>query len=408
MEYQQFTLPNGIRVIHRYTDSYVSHCGMIINTGSRDEKDNEQGIAHFLEHVIFKGTKNRKAYHILSNMENVGGELNAYTSKEDTFIFATFLHRYYERAVNIITDILFNSTFPEKEITKEREVVIDEINSYKDTPSELIFDDFEEQVFKGHPIGRNILGKPANIRKINRKKITHFIDRTYNTDQMVFCSVGKIPVEKLKKYLEKHLEGIKPNNRKYTRKPINGYAPETFTMNKKTYQTHCLIGNRAYSSSDKKKNILVLLNNILGGPGLNSRLNLGIREKYGFCYNIESNYTGYSDTGIFSMYLGTAKGFADKTIELALTELKKLRETKLGVLQLKRAKQQLIGQLAIYYEINSNELLSIGKSFLTHGKVDTLEQVNKKIEAISANELIEVANEVFDPGELSMLIYRAR
>lgn len=408
MDYNYLTLPNGIRIVHKYVDSYVAHCGIVVNSGSRDERGHEFGMAHFLEHVLFKGTNKRKAYHVLSNLENVGGELNAYTTKEDTFIYATFLNNHYERSIDILSDIVFNSNFPQKEIIKEKEVVIDEINSYKDSPSELIFDDFEEQIFNEHPIGRSILGSPKDIKKITRRKITDFINYTYNTDQIVFCSVGKIKFEKLKRLVYKYLAEIPANLRQYERVPINGYSPTSRVLNKKTYQTHCLIGNRAYSHHEDKKNILILLCNILGGPGLNSRLNLAIREKYGFCYNIESAYTSYSDTGIFSIYLGTDKGYVDKTIDLVYKELGKLRDQKLGVLQLKRAKQQILGQIAIANESNANEMLSIGKTYLNYGKVDSMEMVYKKVESISSNDLIEVANEVFSPDQLSMLIYKAK
>lgn len=405
--YQSLVLKNGIRIVHRYTDAYVAHCGIIINTGSRDD-DSTLGMAHFLEHVLFKGTQKRRTFNILSHLENVGGELNAFTSKEDTFVYASFINAYYERSIDIISDIIFNSTFPEKEIKKEKEVVVDEINSYKDSPSELIFDDFEDLIFTKHNLGNNILGTPQHIKTFNKQLISQFVSQKYNTDQMVFCSYGKIAFEQLKKLTDKYLAPIPANFRNYQRIPVNGYSPRHIHVNKKTFQTHCIIGNRSYSHFDDKKNAMILLSNILGGPGLNSRLNLAIREKYGFCYSVEASYTSYTDTGVFSIYAGTDKDYVDKTIDLIYKQLKLLREQKLGVLQLKRAKQQLIGQIAISNDVNNNEFLSMGKSFLYFNKIDTIDEVNTKVENITATQLLEVANEMFIPETMSSLIYKAK
>ena len=406
MEYQRHTLSNGIRIIHKAVKNQVAHCGVIINTGSRDENVNEQGLAHFIEHTIFKGTKKRKAFHILSRLENVGGELNAYTTKEETCIYASFLSPYYERSLELFADISLNSIFPKAEIEKEKEVVIDEINSYRDNPAEEIFDEIEDQVFAGHSLGRNILGTKELVRSFSRQNIFRFIKRTFNTEETVICSVGDIDFNKLIRLSEKYFGHAKANPRSFKRAKFNTYTPKTQNFDKGMYQAHCIIANEAYNRQDKKRAPLVLLNNILGGPGLNTRLNMGIREKYGFCYNIESNYTMYSDTGILSIYLGTDFDYLEKTIKLAHKELKKLREQKLGSLQLQRAKQQMIGQIAISQESNVNELLSIGKSILAYDKVESIEQVLKEIEGISAEQLLEVANEVFDPKQLSLLIYK--
>jgi predicted Zn-dependent peptidase len=304
-DFQYHTLSNGIRLVHKHVDSIVAHFGIIINTGSRDEEIQEQGLAHFIEHVIFKGTSKRKSYYILSSMENVGGELNAFTSKEETCIYSSFLSKFYQRAIELISEITFDSTFPEKELKKEKDVVIDEINSYKDSPSEEIFDDFEDLIFDGHSIGRNILGTPKNIKKFNKTSILDFIEKNYHTDQIVISSVGNIEFSKLVKLVEKSFGGIKEKCRSHQREKFTDYKAKTIHIKKKTFQTHCMIGNVAYSSTEEKKTGLILLNNILGGPGMNSRLSLAIREKYGFCYNIESNYTPYSDIGFFSIYLGT-------------------------------------------------------------------------------------------------------
>ena len=405
MEYQRHTLSNGIRIIHKAVNNQVSHCGVIINTGSRDEMENEQGIAHFIEHTIFKGTQKRKAFHILSRLENVGGELNAYTTKEETCIYASFLNPYYERSLELFADISLNSIFPKAELEKEKEVIIDEINSYRDNPAEEIFDEIEDMVFDGHPLGRNILGTKELVRGFSRQNIFRFMKRTFNAEETVICSVGNIDFKRLVSIAEKYFGQVKNNKRSFKRQKFDTYKTKNQAFDKGMYQAHCIIANEAYSRVDKKRSPMILLNNILGGPGLNTRLNMGIREKYGFCYNIESNYTMYSDTGILSIYLGTDFDYLEKTIKLAHKELKKLREQKLGTLQLQRAKQQMIGQIAISQESNVNELLSIGKSILAYDKVDSIDQILKEIDEISAAQLLEVANEVFDPKQLSLLVY---
>ncbi|OIP02381.1 MAG: peptidase M16 [Bacteroidetes bacterium CG2_30_32_10] len=408
MEYQYATLSNGIRVIHKQVDSIVAHCGIIINTGSRDESEREQGIAHFIEHVIFKGTQKRKAFHILNRLEDVGGELNAFTTKEDTCIYASFIEKYYDRAIELISDIVFNSTFPEKELEKEKDVVIDEINSYKDTPTEAIFDDFEGILFAGHPLGKNILGKKANIKNFKRQEILNFIKNNYHTNEIVISSVGKIQFTKLLRIIEKYISPIPQNLRTTQRIPFENYIPQHKSIRKSYYQTHCVIGNVAYNHLNEKKNSLILLNNILGGPGLNSKLSLAIREKYGFCYNIESLYTPYFDTGIFGIYLATDKEFVEKTISLTFKELEKLKKNKLSDLQLKKYKQQLIGQIAISNESNSLEMATMGKSILVYGQVETIEEINQKIECLTAEQLIEVANEIFNTDNLSMLTFESK
>ncbi len=408
MNYRYYTLPNGIRVAHLESLSPVAHCGITINAGSRDEKDHEQGLAHFIEHLIFKGTKRRKMYQILSHMENVGGDINAYTTKEETCIYASFLTEYYGRCLDLLSDILFNSTFPEKAIRNEREVVLDEINSYKDNPGEQIIDDFDEILFKQHSLGKNILGTPQKLKKFDHAKILDFIEKNYSTHEMVICSVGNIKFDKLVTLAEKYFGHFPERVRKNQRTPFNSYSPSTKEIKRDNHQAHCVIGNLGFSSLDDNKINLILLNNLLGGPGLNSRLNMGIREKYGYCYHIESNYQPYSDTGAFYIYLGTDNGHLEKTINLVNKELKKLTQEKLGSLQLKRAKQQLKGQAAICYESNINKMLSMGKSVLLRNKVDTLEDIYKRIDAITSSHLIEVANEVLDHKMLSMLTYKPK
>jgi len=406
MEYQTYILSNGIKLIHKPVKSPVAHAGIIINTGSRDEHKEEHGIAHFIEHMIFKGTKKRKAFHILSRLEDVGGELNAYTSKEETCIYASFMKEDYQRAFELISDIVFNSSFPERELKKEKEVIIEEINSYLDQPGEQIFDDFEELIYKNAPIGRSILGTPEKLRKLTKNTLNRFIQQHYNTDQIIVCSVGKLSFSRLVKYFEKYFGNVPATYRTWQRKKAGFYHPEKKIIDKETYQSHCIIGNRAYDLNDKRRTDLHLLNNILGGQGLNSRLNLSLREKNGYAYNIESNYSPYFDTGVLSIYFGTDRKNLEKSISLTYKEFDKLKTKKLGEIQLARAKRQLKGQLMRSAEINENLMLAIGKSYLVYGKVETPEEINRKIEAITASGLMEIANEILDIDQLSMLAYK--
>jgi len=402
---QTFVLKNGIRVVHQEVNSPVSHLGVIINTGSRDEEENEQGIAHFIEHVIFKGTKTRKAFHILNRIEDVGGELNAYTTKEETAVYATFLSEYYQRSIELISDILFNSVFPAKELEREKEVVFEEINSYKDSPSELIFDEFEEILFDGHPIARNILGIPEQIKTFSKESILTFMDGNYHTDQMVLSSIGNIPMSKIIRLAQKYFGEVPARIRTKKRVDQYCYRPVTRSVQKDTFQAHCIIGNVAPDVYSSNRMPMVLLNNILGGQSMNSRLNMALRERNGMAYNVESSYTGYSDTGEFSIYFGTDKENLEQAQALVYKELRKVQDSPMGIVQLSRAKKQLIGQLAISTENREDLMLSIGKSMLFFNQVDPLEAVFRKIEGIEAREVMEIANQVFNEANNSTLIY---
>lgn len=408
MEYNLYELSNGIRIVHKPISGKIAHCGFIINTGSRDEKTSENGIAHFIEHTIFKGTQKRKAHHILNRIDSVGGEINAYTTKEKTCVYASFVVDYLDRATELLSDILTNSTFPDKEIEKEKEVIIDEIHSYQDTPYEQIYDDFEELVFKNHSLGMNILGTEKSVKKINRKNILNFIDRNYATNQIVFSIIGNVSEKKILNLATKYLKIIQPKINPLVRDTFNNYIPFQKTLVRDNYQSHCVIGNTAYGSTDKKKPGFILLNNVLGGPAMNSRLNMSIREKNGYAYSVESSYTSYTNTGIFSIYLGTDKKNLNKSIELTRKELKKLRDNKFTDIQLHRAKNQLLGQITLAEENNVNVMLGIGKSLLNYGKVDSLEDVFCKINKITSSDLIEISNEVFDENQLSSLIYQSK
>lgn len=405
-DYLIHRLSNGIRIIHQQTNSPVGHFGVLINAGSRDENEEEHGLAHFIEHSVFKGTNKRKAFHVLSRIEGVGGELNAYTTKEETVLYATFLTEYYERTAELISDILFNSIYPEKELKREKEVIYEEINSYKDSPSELIFDEFEELVFDGHPIARNILGTRKNLQTFSRDSIFRFIENNYHTDQMVLSSVGNIDFGVLLNLLEKYFGHVQAKYRENVRQKFDNYIPQEKILDRDTFQSHCVLGNTAFDVQHPQRIKMVLLNNILGGQALNSRLNLALRERRGMAYNVESTYTAYSDTGLFNVYFGTDRENLEKALALVQKEFDLLRNNKLGAVQLSRAKKQLIGQIAISTESRDDMLLTIGKSYLLYDKVDPLRVIFKKIEDISASDILEVANIVLDKKQMSTLVYR--
>lgn len=403
--YQFYQFSNGIRVVHLEKKSIVGHLGVIVNAGSRDEQEHEQGMAHFIEHSIFKGTRKRRAFHVLSRIEDVGGELNAYTTKEETAIYASFLTEYYPRASELLSDIFFNSMFPAKELKREKEVVMEEINSFKDSPAELIFDDFDELIFDGHPLARNILGTPETLRTFDREKILSFIGRNYHTDQVVISSVGAVPFPKLIALLERFFGLAAPNLRTIARDPFTHYTPGEKQLQKDTHQAHCVLGNIAYDNHHKHRMAMILLSNLIGGQGLNSRLNLALRERRGMAYNVEAGYTSFTDTGIFNVYFGTDKENLNKALKIVNKEFRSLRDSKLGNLQLSKAKKQLIGQMAIAADNHEELMLTIGRSTLFFDKVDTMSRVFEKIEAVTASDILEVANTVLGPNRMSQLIF---
>jgi len=405
MEYYTLKLSNGIRYIHVPTDRYVAHLAVIINAGTRDELPHEQGIAHFIEHVIFKGTQKRKAYHIISRMEDVGGELDAFTSKEDTVVYTSFLKKYFDRAAELLSDILINSIFPEKELKKEKEVVYDEINSYYDSPSEQIYDDFENKIFDGHDLGHHILGNKESIEKFTKEDIQAFIQRTYNTDKMVICSIGDFPFLKVQNSIQKYFGGIKENKRNWERTKFSNYKAFEKIEKGNNHQAHCVVGNIAYDSFSEKRKALLLLNNIIGGPGLNSRLNLALREKHGWVYNIESNYAQYADVGLWSTYFGSDKRNFNKVLKGLKQELIKISDVRMGPKQLEKAKQQIIGQMAMASENNQEMLVGIAKSYMLYDKIDSFDKIKETVNNISVQQIQEVAKEVFNPNDLSIHAY---
>jgi len=403
-----FTLPNGIRVIHKQCQGSVSCCGFAVHAGTRHELDFELGMAHFTEHLLFKGTINRRAHHILNRMENVGGELNAYTTKEETFVYSVFLQEDYERAIELLSDLFFHSTFPEEEIDKERDVILDEINSYEDTPSDLIFDDYEDLLFSGHPLGRRILGDPACLEKFNNKSFIDFYARNYTTDRIVFFSQSPMDLKKVKHLAEKYA-GCVPERRKQAvatdEKPTAQHGVRK-TLSKDTHQAHVIYGNKNFSLYEDDRVGMYLLNNILGGPGMNSRLNVALRERSGLVYSVESNVTSYTDTGIFTIYFGTDLKQTERCMKLVEKELKKIREEKLTSIQLHAAKKQLYGQMLISSENKENQSLSMGKSMLHFNRYDSMEEVIQKVESFTPQSLLEIANQVLNPQEMTLLIYK--
>ncbi|MDD2559777.1 MAG: pitrilysin family protein [Bacteroidales bacterium] len=403
-----YTLPNQIRVIRKNCDAEVSCCGFAIAAGSRDEEEKEQGLAHFTEHLLFKGTRKRKAFHVLNRLNAVGGELNASTGKEDTFVYGLFLKNDFERALELLCDMLFYSTFPQREVEKEREVVLDEINSYEDSPSELIFDDFERCLFEHHPFGRNILGIPESLQTFESPDFRAFTRRCYTTDRLVFFSLSSLENKKTDALIQKYLAPIPDNSADsvfYQRsRPLRANAFKNhFPRN--THQTHVLYGNTAYSMYDEKRYALFLLNNLLGGPGMNSRLNTLLREHSGLVYTVESGLSFYTDTGLCSIYFGSDPKNTDRCLALIDKELKRLREQPLSSARLHFAKKQLFGQLSIAAENKESRALNMGKSLLYYNQYQPLGNFMAKIEAIDAMQLCEVASEVFNPKELSLLVY---
>ncbi len=404
-KYTEALLQNGIRLIHRKKRGSIAHLVLMVETGTRDELAHQNGLAHFVEHTIFKGTQNRKAYHILSCLDKVGGDLNAFTTKEETCIQASFLKQHYDRALDLFADIAFRSTFPENELSKEKEVVLDEINSYLDSPSDEIYDLFEEMVFKGHPLSRNILGTTELVKGFKRKDILDFIAHNYSTDQMILATVGDISFKEFEKMAMTYFGSQPAHLINKKRERFGGYKPESRTETRNNHLSHCIIGGTAPEYGSQLRMPIVMLNNILGGPAMSSRLGLNIREKYGFAYTIESQYTAYSDIGLINVYMAVDPDSLEKSIGLVHKELEKLRTQRLGTLQLHHAKQQLIGQAALGLENGMTELLSATRSLLMGEPIEYMDDIIKKVEAVSADDILEIANRVFDRERLSQIVF---
>ena len=356
--------------------------------------------------MLFKGTIRRRAWHILNRMENVGGELNAYTNKEETVIYSAFLKKDFTRALELLTDITFRSTFPQHEIDKERGVILEEIDCYEDNPAELIFDDFEETLFHGHSLGHNILGTPRHIKRFTTASAQSFAKRYYHPSNAVLFVYGNIPFSRIVMWAERFTADIPSGCANTSRTAPLPYVPRQVELSRRTHQTHVMIGCTSYPSGDKRRTGLYLLNNMLGGPGMNSRLNLVLREQSGLVYNVESNLMNYTDTGVFSIYFGTDATEADRCIELSMKELDRLREQRLTTLQLTAAKKQLMGQVGVASDHFENTALGMAKTYLHYGEYEGAEALFRRIEALTSDELWDIANELFRRDNLTVLTYR--
>jgi predicted Zn-dependent peptidase len=406
MQYCSSTLLNGLRIVYLSSNSSVSYCGFAVNAGTRDETPNQHGLAHFVEHMLFKGTKKRKVWHILNRMENVGGELDAYTSKEETLLYTVCLSEDVERAIDLLADLVFNSQFPEQGLDKEREIILDEINSYLDTPSELIFDEFENLLFDGSELGHNILGNAKSLETFTQKTCKLFIQQFFSPSNMVFFFYGSTPFKKVLRLANKYMLAENQSVINIHRKVPSSNPAKQVIIDKNLHQTHVVIGGKTHPIFDERIIGLYLLNNILGGPGMNSRLNVSLREKNGLVYSVESGLTCYTDTGLFTIYFGCDRESENKCLSLVQKELKRLRNNQLSTSQFNAAVKQWKGQLGIQSDQNENIALGLGKSFLRFNKYDGLPEIYRKIDALTANHLLEIANEIYDEDRLSTLIYQ--
>lgn len=452
MKYNTYTLDNGLRIIHLPSDSKVVYCGYQINAGTRNEEPGEEGLAHFCEHVTFKGTERRKAWHILNCLESVGGDLNAYTNKEGTVYYSAILKEHIARAVDLLTDIVFHSVYPQAEIDKEVEVICDEIESYNDSPAELIYDEFENIIFKGSPLGHNILGTAEQVRSFKTEDALRFTRKLYRPDNAIFFAYGDIDFKKLVKLIRKALadddsgklaenaansvgklaeeklpqisqitqisgdensitteksvssvKSVGPENYPSVGKEIAG---QTIVMQKNTHQAHVMIGTRAYDVNDSRRMPLYLLNNMLGGPGMNAKLNLALREHNGLVYTVESTMAAYGDTGIWSIYFGCDEHDVKRCLRLVRKELDKFMQKPLSEAQLKAAKKQIKGQVGVACDNRENFALDFGKSFLHYGWEKNVDRLYKQVDEITAEQIQAVAQELFDKDRLTTLIFR--
>jgi predicted Zn-dependent peptidase len=401
-----FTLENGLQCSFQAQRSSVAHVVVAIRAGARDELDHQQGLAHFLEHNLFKGTSKRKAYHILSRLDDVGGELNAYTTKEETIIHASFLKTDFRRALELLYDVLANSTFPEKELEKEKEVIKDEISSYKDAPGESIFDDFEDHIFRGDPLGRNILGTPESVDGLSRADILEFQSRTYTANRIKLAVVGPFGGERVERTVAELFAGFQFADSNWENTFKGDGQPDRVVENLAQFQDHYMVGWRTCGIHGHDRRSLSLLNNILGGPAMNSRLGLNIREKHGIAYNIESYLNLYSDVGMMGIYLGCDPQQTEKAAALVAKEVAKLRDTKLGTLQMSKAKKQFLGQMAMSEDNGLNSAVGAARALLHFGRVNDFETVASKIQAITAAQLQDVANAYLVPDKAFELIYK--
>jgi len=401
---EHYTLSNGIRIVHnRITTTKIVHCGIMLNIGSRDENPQNQGIAHFWEHMAFKGTRKRKAYHILNRLDSLGGELNAFTDKEKISFYASLRDVYFEKAVDLLTDITFDSIFPENQIERERNVILEEMAMYLDDPEDSLHDEFDNVIFTNHPLGMNILGTQKTVKSFRRSDFRNFINDNLDTSRIVFSSVGNIPMEEVIRLAEKYMGHLPRKTASKKRKKFTKYKPKEVVMHRNVSQSRCAIGRPAYALSDERRSAFFMLVNILGGSGMNSRLNWALREKHGYVYSIGSHYFPFSDTGLFMISFGTEPKQMSKSIQLINQELHKLRNEPLGVKQMNAAREQLFGHLAMTEENNLSFMMMMGRSMLDIGKILPIEQTYDRIRNTSPQMLLTLANDIFDESQFSFL-----
>ena len=407
MKYNIATLDNGLRIIHLPNTSKIAYCGYQIKAGTRNEKPGDEGLAHFCEHVTFKGTQTHTSTAIINKLESVGGDLNAFTNKEDTVFYSAIPVEHFAKAVDVLSDIVFYSIFPQEEIDKEVEVICDEIESYNDSPAELIYDEFENLVFKGHPLGHNILGSADRVRSFATADAMRFTQQYYRPDNAIFFVYGNIDFKRLVKTLEKLTPKQQQESLAVEALAVaNGKLPELTILNHDTHQAHVMIGNRAYSATHPLRIPLYLLNNMLGGPGMNARLNVILRERRGLVYSVESSMVCYGDTGLWSVYFGCDPHDVNRCVRLVKSEFKRLMEKPLSEKTLAAAKKQIKGQLAVACDNNENFAIDFGKSFLHFGDEKDIEKLYQKIDAVTAEQIQQVAKEIFDKDSLATLVIK--
>ena len=405
MEPTCITFDSGLRLVYLHKPSSVAHLGFFFRAGSRFEKENQTGLAHFLEHCVFKGTKKRSGIQTISRLDEVGGELNAYTAKEELCLHASFPKQHLARAIELLSDISVNPTFSKREVQKEKEIVIDEINSYLDSPSDKIFDDFEEEFFKGHALGNNILGKREDLKKLSQKDLHEFVQSYFSKENLVVSFVGDIPIESLEKYLNKYMENMPNKGVAIKINPYSGYEPFNIVRKESNYQAHLILGGMAPNYFDEKRTAMAMLMNMLGGPAMNATLNISLRERHVLAYSIEAAYVPYADVGFWQIYVGCESKNINKSIKLIHKELMRLQNKQISLAKLKRLKQQFKGQLALSMDVNSGLMHSLGKSLLAFGQIDTLEDIHKSIDAILAEDIQALAQNCMKISEISSLIF---
>lgn len=423
--FEIITLSNGLRIAYlKVSGTRLFHAGFTINTGSKND-ENIPGLAHCLEHMLFKGTEKRKTIHVLNSMESVGGEINAFTTKELTTIYGTSTSNNYIKLIDILCDVIFRSTFPIPELEKEKKVILDEINMYLDTPEENIYDEFQEMIFEGHPLAHNILGTPQSVESVQQSDLKAFVNKHYQPQNMVLSVIGNISIERILKGLNQflpnqtvivsHTQNLSIEEAKQSKAAQQGVEKTSkafqsvpvFHQTKKTdfNQAYAIIGNYAYSSNDKNRWSFSLLNHLLGGPSMNSRLNLAIREKYGYTYNVESGYATFEETGLFHCFVGSEPKYLQKSVDLIYKELEKLNQNILGSVQLSRAKNQYVGQLIVSNENRPGLMIHMGQSLVKHNRITTIEEAIARIKEITADEIQASAKAIFQKDNFSSLLY---